>query len=82
MFCHEGPLGLLLLCRASELKEALKGLGLSTTGSRKQLEERLMRHYESIQEDQNSDLAELVSVMQMWRQQDGSMCTWRTWHSS
>ena len=49
-------------CRASELKEELARLSLPTYGSRQQLEERLMNHYQTImqQDDQYEALAQEV----------------------
>ena len=48
------------LYRASELKEELNRLGLPSTGSRQQLEERLMQHYETAQDAQYEALAAQV----------------------
>ena len=50
-----------LVCRASELKEELNRLGLPSTGSRQQLEERLMHHYETAQDAQYEALAAQVN---------------------
>ena len=49
------------MVRASELKAELQNLGLASTGSRKQLEERLMKHYESAQDEQYEALAVQVA---------------------
>lgn len=50
------------LYRASELKEELNRLGLPSTGSRQQLEERLMQHYETAQDAQYEALAAQVCL--------------------
>ncbi|DBA99100.1 TPA: hypothetical protein ACH3X1_014234 [Trebouxia sp. C0004] len=49
--------------KASELKEELNRLGLPSTGSRQQLEERLMQHYETAQDAQYEALAAQVESM-------------------
>ncbi len=54
-----------LVCRASELKEELNRLGLPSTGSRQQLEERLMHHYETAQDAQYEALAAQVALLSM-----------------
>lgn len=41
------------VCRASELKAELARLSLPVYGSRKQLEERLMNHYETAMQEDN-----------------------------
>ncbi len=55
------------MCRASELKEELNRLGLPSTGSRQQLEERLMHHYETAQDAQYEALAAQVALLSMPR---------------
>ena len=53
--------------RASELKEELNRLGLPSTGSRQQLEERLMQHYETAQDAQYEALAAQVGHSSLLR---------------